>query len=201
MEFPNSEEVTQVLNTSFGIAWLMYGAFLLMAAMSKSRWLVLVGLMGMLLSMVLSSHAGDGGIGQLIFWIDFFHLGCVLIWLGGLTLMLVFRLSGAEKTTKGDLQFFSRLALPVFMLILGSGVTRAVFQYYEEGVLEQAYIVMLIIKIGLVMGVIACAWQLRCKLQQTDVKASAYDNGVSLEYFFAILLLLVTGLLTQLPPN
>ncbi|WP_334106222.1 CopD family protein [Methylobacillus sp.] len=199
MALPALSDIAQVLHTSFGMIWTGFGIFLLISAISSQPYIRLMGLMVMLFALAWNSHAGENGIGQWIFWVDWLHLSCALLWFGGLSLLVVFRLTRAETTGWRDLQFFSRLALPVFMLALASGVIRALLQYGEEQGLGYAYMMMLAIKLVLVAFVMGCAALLRRQLKQPPMSDIDYDNGVSLEYFLALLLMSAVALLTQLP--
>ena len=199
MALPALSDIAQVLRTSFGMIWAGFAVCLLISAISNQPYIRLTGLLAMLFGLAWNSHAGENGIGQWIFWVDWLHLGCALLWFGGLSLLVVFRLSKTETTGWQDAQFFSRLALPVFMLVLASGVIRAWLQYLEEQGLGYAYMLMLAIKLVLVTFVMGCAALLRRQLKEPPLSDIDYDNGVSLEYFLALLLMSAVALLTQLP--
>ena len=199
MALPALSDIAQVLRTSFGMIWAGFAVCLLISAISNHPYIRLTGLLAMLFGLAWNSHAGENGIGQWIFWVDWLHLGCALLWFGGLSLLVVFRLSKTETIGWQDAQFFSRLALPVFMLVLASGVIRAWLQYLEEQGLGYAYMLMLAIKLVLVTFVMGCAALLRRQLKEPPLSDIDYDNGVSLEYFLALLLMSAVALLTQLP--
>ncbi|SNR86073.1 putative copper resistance protein D [Methylobacillus rhizosphaerae] len=200
MALPGLSDIASVLQTSFGIAWMVYGVSLLIAVASSRQYLRFAGIMGMVTAMVLTSHAGEDGIYQLVFWIDALHLASAMLWFGGLSLLLAFRLTGTEYTSRQDLQFFSWLALPVFICVLGSGAIRITLQYLETRTLASAYILMLMVKLLLISGVVILAGWLRHQLHHGSMHNTTYDQGITLEYFFALLLVLATTTLTQLSP-
>lgn len=185
----------------FGQAWLAYWLSLLLAVFCRPAWLVRSAWLAMLLALALASHAGELGMASLAYWTDLLHMGCALLWLGGMSLMLVFRLADTAWISPPDLGFFSRLALPVFLLTLVSGAARAWLQYADEGGLAWTYAAMLGLKLAAVAAIAACAWRLRRLLRQPRFNMAVYDNGLTLEFFFALVLLLFTALLTQLPPG
>lgn len=199
MALPALSDIAQVLRTSFGMIWAGFAVCLLISAISNQPYIRLTGLLAMLFGLAWNSHAGENGIDQWLFWVDWLHLSCALLWFGGLSLLVVFRLTKAEATTWRDVLFFSRLALPAFTLALASGVIRAWLQYTEEQGLGYAYMLMLAIKLVLVAFVMGCAALLRQQLKQPSLSDVNYDNGVSLEYFLALLLMSAVALLTQLP--
>ncbi|MCB5191469.1 hypothetical protein LG198_12090 [Methylobacillus arboreus] len=190
-----------LIHSAFGRAWLVYWLFLLLAAVNPGQRLGWICALVMLGALVFASHAGELGMMHWVFWIDLVHMACALLWLGGLTLMLVFRLSGSEWISPVEFSFFSSVALPLFAVTLASGLTRAVLQYMEEGGLVLTYAAMLILKLAAVTAVAVCAWFLRRLLQRPGFSMARYDNGLSLEFFFALTLLLFTALLTQLLPG
>ena len=202
MGLPKLVTVFELLqNTNFGKAWLSYAALLFFAVFSRTLSFRGLALAGMLGALVFSSHAGEEGLLRAAFWVDYFHLLFALSWLGGLTVLIALRLSKKSVIQVDGLQFFSRMALPVFILILASGMMQIILRIVQEQILNSGYITVLGIKLILVTAIILSAWGLRRHLKRDNLNAAAFDNGLSLEFFFAMVLILVTGLLTQIAPG
>lgn len=187
-----------LLQTRFGQAWLAFAAFLVVGVAgcryALPGWL---GGIGLCAALVASSHAGERGI-TLLFGIDLLHLALALFWLGGLALLVWCHLGGACQAAATLRRRFSTLALPVFMSIIATGLLRAGVQLWNEGGMGLPYLVVLAVKLIAVAGVMVAASRLR-RLLGADPDARTRD-GLSREAFFAALVLLFTGLLTQLPP-
>ncbi|MFL9711412.1 CopD family protein [Methylobacillus sp. Pita1] len=202
MSVASPGEMLELLRFSaFGHAWLAYWLCLLAAVSCWKSWVARTACLAMLGALALASHAGELGMWNWTYWIDLAHMGCALLWLGGMSLMLVLRLADNSWMSLREFSFFSRVALPVFLLALASGAARAWLQYAEEGGLGWTYAAMLGLKLAAVAAIAACAWQLRRLLRQPGFSMAAYDNGLTLEFFFALVLVLFTSLLTQLPPD
>jgi putative copper resistance protein D len=202
MALPDWTTVLALLqNTNFGKAWLSYTAFLVLAVFSKSLRLRVLALVGMLMALVFTSHAGEEGLLHATFWVDFVHLLLALSWLGGLTVLITLRLGKKHTIEVNGLQFFSKLALPVFILILASGVMQVILRILQENNLNFGYLAVLTTKLILVVVIMLSAWVLRRHLKQNKIDETVFDNGLSLEFFFALVLILTTGLLTQIPPS
>lgn len=202
MALPDLATAMELLQkTHFGQAWLSYTFFLFLAVFS--RWFSLRGLaiLGMLATLVASSHAGESGLLHLAFWVDYVHMFFALSWLGGLTVLIALRLGKRQSINKDGLHFFSRLALPIFLFVLASGLMQIVLRVIQENQLNSGYIAVLGTKLILVLAIVLSAWGLRRHLKRDSLSATAFDNGLSLEFFFALVLILTTGLLTQIPPS
>lgn len=218
----SDSSMLDMLSTQFTRAWLMYwlGLCLSLWLLRRIPWLSLLSAIAMLLAMGLSAHAGEAGALHLIFWLDVLHMGLALLWLGSLSLMLLSRLSSPDAETThplsastaahpparapiglDDLKRFSMLALPLFITILLSGLARLGLGWEENAGFAFTYAMMLLFKLCAVLGVMLCAWHLRKLLRHRPFSGKQFDNGLSAEYFLALLLLLFTSLLTQLSPG
>jgi putative copper resistance protein D len=192
--------LTVLRETNFGQAWLAYISFLLLGVFSSRLVIRAAAMIGMTVALVFSSHGGEAGIAQAAFWADFFHMLFALFWLGGLSVLIALRLGKRQQIHENGLRFFSRFALPVFFMILASGVLQVLLKSQMEGSLSYAYIAVLSIKLILVIAIMMSAWALRRSLKK-PIDEVRFDNGLSVEYFFALVLILTTGLLTQIPPS
>ncbi|HSI44263.1 MAG TPA: CopD family protein [Methylotenera sp.] len=201
MEFADGATTMEVLfKTEFGKAWLSFWGFLLIGIAVERLPIQCLAIAGMLAAMTFSSHAGSD-FPYATYWIDYVHLASTLTWLGGLTLLIVLKFTQPAIIGVDEFKFFSRLALPVFLLALITGVARAAMEYLQSQTFATAYAVTLVIKIAMVLIIMAIAFSLRRNLQHGKFAMSAYENKLSTEYFFAILLILVVSILTQLPSD
>jgi hypothetical protein len=136
-----------------------------------------------------------------LYWFGAIHLLLGLTWIGGLSILVVGRLGGGWRIEYAELQSFSRVALPLFLLIVVMGMIRLGLQYWYEKGLGSIYVTMLVLKLVAVAGVIVSAARLRRLLGSQVATESQYDEKLGTEVFFAALLVLSTALLTQLPPS
>lgn len=187
--------------TDFGHAWLVYSVFLLLAVAGKNRavmgWLASTG---MVLALAAAGHAGEDGWFTLRYGIDVLHLALALVWLGGVAILITGRMSTQWQAEQQDLIGFSRIALPLVTLAALTGIVRLWLQYLNSG-LGIAYVMLLGLKLAALGGVVVYAAGLRKRLQTGPDAGQDYDNGLSLEVFFAAIVVFATALLTQLPPN
>lgn len=201
MEFADVATIMEVLlKTEFGKAWLSFWGFLVIGIAWERIPIQCLSIAGMLAAMTFSSHAGSA-FPYATYWIDYIHLASTLTWLGGLSLLIVLKFTQPAVIGVDELKFFSRLALPVFLLALITGVARAAMEYLQSQTFATAYAITLAIKIAMVLIIMAIAFSLRRHLQHSKFATSVYENKLSTEYFFAILLILVVGILTQLPSD
>lgn len=201
MEFADGATIMEVLfKTEFGKAWLSFWGLLLLGIAWERLAIQRLAIAGMLAAMTFSSHAGSD-FPYATYWIDYIHLASTLTWMGGLTLLIVLKFTHPAVIGVDEFKFFSRLALPVFLLALMTGLARAAMEYLQSQTFATAYAVTLVIKIAMVLAIMAIAFTLRRHLQHGKFVMSVYENKLSTEYFFTILLILVVGILTQLPSD
>lgn len=201
VSIPFADYRQMLLHTAYGNAWLAYCGMLVVCAwLVKHAWPTWLTAIGGALALAACGHSGEYGLATPIYWSGALHLLLALVWLGGLLMIIVGRLGNGWRIEYAGLQSFSRLALPLFLLIIAMGVLRLVLQYVVEQGLGVVYVVMLVVKLGAVAGVVFSAARLR-RLLRDAAPEGQYDNKLSTEIFFAALLILVTALLTQLPPR
>jgi copper resistance protein D len=191
-----------LLHTAYGNAWLAYCALLVLGVWllrhAFPAWLTAIG---GAFALAACGHSAEYGLAAPLYWVGALHLLLALVWLGGLLMIVVGRLGDMWRIEYAGLQSFSRLALPLFLLIIAMGIIRLVLQYsYEQG-LSLVYVMMLVLKLVAVAGIIFSAARLRRLLKDAAAPESQYDNKLGMEIFFAALLILATALLTQLPPR
>jgi putative copper export protein len=188
-----------MFHTSVGIGWLVFLAGLSISVVlieHKASWL---GILAMLLSVSANSHAGEYGLLSLTYATDLLHLSLALLWSGGVLVLVVLRLGKTSIADSKQLKRFSRLALPLFLLILLSGMARLMIQYGHDQGFAVLYITMLALKLMAVAGVAWSAYGLRQQLKRTNIDDGHYDNRLSMEIFFIAILIFATAIFTQLP--
>lgn len=191
-----------LLHTSYGNAWLAYGVMLAISiALIRYRWPAWIVAIGATFALAACGHSGEYGLGAPLYWSGALHLLLALVWAGGLLMIVMGRLGGTWRIEHAGLQAFSRLALPLFLLIMALGVVRLALQYVMEQGLGALYVAIVLLKLGAVAGVVISAARLRRLLGDAEFQESEYDVRLSMEIFFAALLILATALLTQLPPR
>lgn len=189
-----------LLETRYGVCWLSFGLLLVaIAGLQQVRYLPWM-ILGLTVCLVMNSHAAEYGLLTWVYAFDFIHLSSMLLWMGGLLLLVLGRVSAMWKADAAALQAFSRVILPVFLLGLVTGLLRAAMVYAEYRQLNLAYLSLIAIKAGLAIAVCLCALRLRHLLKHGRLKGPHGDDVLSLELFFALLLLLAVAMLTQLPP-
>lgn len=197
---PWQQVMPLLVQTSYGRYWIGFSLLLMFAwrTVNHGHWLLL-SIVGMMLCLGMNSHASDTGSAMTLA-LHMVHVACVLIWWGGLMMIMLGRVAQICAAERPTLQAFSSLILPVFLLGLVTGGLRLASAFFENGALSSAYWMLVAVKGGLVLAVMLCAWRLRVLLQPVVFNDNSYDDGVSLEFFFAVLLLLAAAMLTQLPP-
>jgi hypothetical protein len=191
-----------LFHTTYGQAWVTYGALLTAGILLVTRplpaWLAAVGSGA---ALAVCGHSGEYGLDVPLYWFGAAHLLLALGWFGGFMLLVIGRLGRGWRAEYLALQYFSRLALPLFILIVLTGVIRLGLQYYYESGLGVIYLVMLVFKLAAAAGVVISAARLRSLLKSSASTENHYDNKLATEVFFALLLIFAAALLTQLPPK
>lgn len=189
-----------LVQTSYGRYWIGFSVLLMLSwyTVRHGRWMLL-NILGMIACLTMNSHAVDAE-SRVTLVLHMIHICCVLWWWGGLMMLMLSRVAHLSQLERPGLQAFSTLILPVFLLGLATGGLRLASAFSENGGLNPAYWMLLAVKGGLILAVMLCAWRLRQLLQPVELDGKRYDDGLSLEFFFAVLLLLAAAMLTQLPP-
>lgn len=200
------EQVMHLINTGPGRWWMLYLALVTVACLFsespfflRTGWLHHLLLLGLLMCLAATAHAGEQGWATWMFWLDVVHMGLALTWLGGLLVMGVSRLTGHQAFTWAHLRGWSELALPLFVGAVLSGGWRLYEQFAENGLLAWTYVGVWLIKAIAIAGVLIAAACLRQLLHGAQENPARYDHVLSYELFGAFMLILATALLTQLP--
>ena len=198
-----------LLHTTYGKAWLAYGALLTAGgAFIRYPWVAWLAGIGAAFALAACGHSGEYGLDTPLYWFGVVHLLQALTWIGGLVVLVAGRWGSGWRADYVALQSFSRLALLLFVLIILAGMVRLGLQYWYEQGLGPVYVAILLLKLIAVTGVVISAAGLRKTLREQaapegrdDPKQNRYDQKLGNEVFFAALLILSTALLTQLPPR
>lgn len=190
---------TFLFHTSVGIAWLAFLMGLLTAVVWIERKASWSAVLIMLVSLSANSHAGEYGFFSTMFWIDLLHLALAMLWSGGVLVLIYIRLGGANTSEGSCAERFSKLALPLFLLLLASGIFRLMMQYETDRSLSELYVGGLLLKLAAIAGVIWSANGLRKQLKTHHFDDRDFNNGLSIEVFFLGILVFLTAMITQLP--
>lgn len=200
VSLPWQDLLPLLLQTNYGRYWLLFSLLLALSwfGVRHARWMLL-NILALIICLSMNSHAVDDG-SSITLLLHIVHLGCVLLWWGGLMMLMLARYAQVCQADRPRLLAFSHLMLPVFLTGLVSGILRLSITFFENQVLDAAYWTLLAVKGGLVCAIMTCAWRLRQILQPPTLDGKHYDDTLSMEFFFAVLLLLAAATLTQLPP-
>jgi putative copper resistance protein D len=190
---------TFLFHTSVGIGWLAFLMALLTAVIWIERRASWVAVLVMLVALSANSHAGEYGFFSAMFWIDLLHLALAMLWSGGVLILLYLQLGIANTSDGSCAGRFSKLALPLFLLLLASGIFRLMMQYETDRSLSELYVGVLLLKLAAIGGVILAAHGLRKQLKSGSLSDNDFDNGLSIEVFFMAILVFLTAMITQLP--
>ena len=191
-----------LLHTSYGNAWLIYLSLLAAGILTvRYAWPAWLCATGSAFALAACGHSGEYGLTAPLYWFGAIHLLLGLTWIGGLCILVTGRLGEGWRIEYAALQSFSRLALPLFLLIVLMGMIRLGLQYWYEQGLGMVYVAILLLKLAAVAGVVISAARLRKLFRTAAINESQYDDKLGTEVFFAALLVLATALLTQLPPK
>lgn len=197
---PSLDDARALIETRYGQIWILFACCLFISGIFIHYKIIsCISILTALFCLSFTGHAGEAGIGFPLF-LDFLHLTSVLIWIGGLVYIVTGRLTSIGSMDAHALRTFSKFILPVFLLGLATGIIKLIAQYRVSNALNDAYLAFLCLKLTAVIGVCVCALWLR-RILFEKFEGDRYDHGITIEVFFAVLLLLSTALVTQLPPR
>jgi copper transport protein len=155
---------------------------------------------GSLLTLTFTSHAANADRQLLTMATNALHLEAVALWLGGLAqlaLLPTLRRSGDGKL----LRRFSRGAIILAPLALLTGLANAGLTLPSVGSLWQSeYGWILLIKSGIVLGILGLAWVNRRAVQAGWIRVQQFARSLRLEVLLASLALLAAALLALSAP-
>jgi copper transport protein len=153
---------------------------------------------------VLGGHASAGATPWLAETLQSVHMLAAGLWVGGLVLLLVV-VRGAATTPVTQAERFSRLALPAVVVIVATGVLRAIQQLGGFGELrrglDSSYGAILLVKVALVLLLIAAgAWNRRREIPSLETHPKGLRRIVTGEVVVAAGVVVLTAGLTGLNP-
>lgn len=149
-----------------------------------------------------AGHAASGGWSStLTIAAQTVHAGAIGVWLGGLA-ALVLGLRGAEPDTRSaSLRRFGLLAATAFVVVLATGVLRAVDELSSFGQLTSTgYGRAVLAKILLLGGIAVLALRNRSLARRPAANVAAFSRGAGAELVLAVAAIAVAALLGTLAP-
>jgi copper transport protein len=209
--------VSDVLETRFGHAWLaraLIAAVVVAVALAVRRgldpWAVALVAAALVPTVSLSGHAAVGGAAEAA--ADLAHLAAAAVWTGGLAAVVLglFSLQGEDRWN------FASRAVPRFSLLAGASVgvliAAGIASGYLEvrswhGLWETTYGRLLLLKVGLLIGLIALGAYNRLvavpQLRRGEVAPSVrrgFTRAVSTELAAMVVVVGLTASLIVQPP-
>jgi copper transport protein len=169
-----SADVKEVLSSEYGAAHLIrlgvlaVSLLLLRPILRGKGWgadrvlLAVLGTIGVATWSV-SGHPGSSPVPMVTIVADMIHIASMSIWLGGLLMLIVFLLPRANPTELSAIvPVWSRWALYAVGALIATGVAQALVEVGSvAGFYQTSYGREVLIKSGLVLVVLAIAWQSR----------------------------------------
>ena len=148
----------------------------------------------------LSGHALDGDQPRLLAPLgDLLHLGAAAVWLGGLASLLLAFPASAEPARTTAARRFSSFAIPMVLVLVAGGVSRALTQLDSLSQLwETSYGRTLLVKSGLLLVLVALGWLNRGRLAAGFARMRPI---VIAELLVLLVVVGAVGVLTDLRPG
>lgn len=196
-------------STSFGRWWLARCALLLVVAVPATltpspvaKRILKVLVLPLTLTLSATGHAAEHGAFSVLMALHGAHFMLVALWIAGLVVS-AWRLLCEERGPLAQwLPGFSRGALFLFPAIVFTGVLRTAVALPEPSVLwREPYGWVVFAKMSLVIVLLPTLCALRALVPQVTQREPRmkFERTFSLELFYVALLLLLSGLLSQLP--
>ena len=193
--------------TFFGQVWTWHLLFnLLLVIVLIKPWPSLrLPLLAMLLATLAPVGHGamlDGLSGQLLILNQVVHLLCVGAWLGGLlVLVLIFRHAQGQRL-EPILRRFSGVGygLVAGLLVTGLINVRVLTGQLWPTPLFQGFALFLLIKVGLVLGMLGLALLNRLRIERCEQRLGSLKASVMMEWLLGIAAVAAVSLLGTLPP-
>jgi len=208
----DGDAVSEVMNSSFGIAMLVRLAVLAVAAIllrpllkgaggTADRVLVIILAAIGASTYSLAGHPAASPVPAVSVVADSLHLGGASFWLGGLVMLALFLLRQAdEREAEAILPVWSRWAGFAVSVVLLSGTIAALIEVGTwTALVETAYGRWLLVKLGLVGLLLLTAWFSRSMVLKLET--GKLRRLVIVELCFAAVVLGVTAILTQTTPG
>lgn len=195
-----------VLHAGFLAAAIATGLLLARLTGTAGRPVLWLPALGALLGQSLVGHASAEGLAWPLVAYGL-HVTGGVIWLGGLFALLGRMSRGYAASLVPAIRGFGRVALTAMAILLPAGLALTGYFIPEPERAWSSYGGVLGLKLALVAGVLAlaCGHRRKClpRLGENpeDLGAwRAFDARLSIEIFLAVLVVVVAGALSQIPP-
>ncbi|OEC40538.1 copper homeostasis membrane protein CopD [Pseudomonas sp. AP42] len=186
-------------------AWHLLLNLLLMIVLIKPWPSLRLPLLAMLLATLAPVGHGamlDGLSGQLLILNQVVHLLCVGAWLGGLlVLVLIFRHAQGQRL-EPILRRFSGVGYGLVggLLVTGLINVRVLTGQLWPTPLFQGFALILLIKVGLVLGMLGLALLNRLRIERCEQRLGSLKASVMMEWLLGLAAVAAVSLLGTLPP-
>lgn len=186
-------------------AWHLLLNLLLVIALIKPWPALRLPLLALLLATLAPVGHGamlDGLNGQLLILNQVVHLLCVGAWLGGLLVLVLILRRAQDHHLEPILRRFSGVgyALVGGLLVTGLINVRVLTGQLWPTPLLQGFALILLIKVGLVLGMLGLALLNRLRIQRCDQRLGSLRASVMMEWLLGLAAVAAVSLLGTLPP-
>lgn len=165
----------------------------------RNRWLDRAWAAGLLLLESLNGHAMAFGPRFLSIAGDWIHLAAAALWAGGLLYLAIHRKNG--ERTRRFLPIFSRTALvSMAALVLSGAALTVLFLPKLNDLFHSPWGILLLVKTGLVVGVLAAGAGLRSLIRSSRPRPDAFRTLFRLDFGLMLLIVGIVGVFTFLSP-
>lgn len=144
----------------------------------------------------------DGLNGQLLILNQVVHLLCVGAWLGGLLVLVLILRHAQDHRLEPILRRFSGVGygLVVGLLVTGLINVRVLTGQLWPTPLFQGFALILLIKMGLVLGMLGLALLNRLRIKRCEQRLGSLRTSVMMEWLLGLAAVAAVSLLGTLPP-
>ncbi|AFJ55048.1 putative copper resistance protein D [Pseudomonas sp. NFR02] len=193
--------------TFFGQVWTWHLLFnLLLVIVLIKPWPALrLPLLALLLATLAPVGHGamlDGLSGRLLILNQVVHLLCVGAWLGGLLVLVLILRQAHDQRLEPILHRFSGVGygLVAGLLVTGLINVRVLTGQLWPTPLFQGFALILLIKVGLVLGMLGLALLNRLRIKRCEQRLGSLKASVMMEWLLGIAAVAAVSLLGTLPP-
>lgn len=186
-------------------AWHLLLNLLLVIVLIKPWPSLRVPLLALLLATLAPVGHGamlDGLSGQLLILNQVVHLLCVGAWLGGLLVLVLILRRAQDHRLEPILRRFSGVGygLVVGLLVTGLINVRVLTGQLWPTPLFQGFALILLIKVGLVLGMLGLALLNRLRIKRCEQRLGSLRTSVMMEWLLGLAAVAAVSLLGTLPP-
>ena len=186
-------------------AWHLLLNLLLVIVLIKPWPALRLPLLALLLATLAPGGHGamlDGLNGQLLILNQVVHLLCVGAWLGGLLVLVLILRHAQDHRLEPILRRFSGVGygLVVGLLVTGLINVRVLTGQLWPTPLFQGFALILLIKMGLVLGMLGLALLNRLRIKRCEQRLGSLRTSVMMEWLLGLAAVAAVSLLGTLPP-